>query len=70
MITPRQCKAARALLGWNQHGLAKGAGISTPTVGDFERGARSPIHGTMEKIELALKTAGIRFIGQTGVDLK
>ncbi len=68
MITPRQSKAARALLGWNQAQLAKAAGVARPTVADFERGARDPIPNNMKSIEITLKTAGVRFVGLTGVD--
>lgn len=68
MITAKQSKAARALLGWNQSYLAKAAGLARPTIADFERGARDPVTSTMTAIEQTLKNAGIRF-SKTGVDL-
>ena len=37
-MSPRQCKAARALLGWKQDKLAVKAGISKRTVVRFESG--------------------------------
>lgn len=37
-MTPTQCKAARALVGWTQADLANNASLSISTVADFERG--------------------------------
>lgn len=68
MITPKQSKAARALLGWRGDTLARGAGISKSTLADFERGAHTPISNNMKSIEMAFKTAGVVFIGLTGVN--
>lgn len=66
MITPTQCKAARALLRWNHHKMAKAANISSSTLAQFERG-RTLIPNNMKALELAFRTAGIRFIGLIGV---
>ena len=59
MITTRQVKAARALLGWSQADLASHSGISEPTVArlesmDGELGGRV---GTAEKIRRAIVAA-------------
>lgn len=62
MITPAQCKAARALLGWNQRDLADAANISLSTVCDFEIGHRKPIARNRDAILDALSKAGIVFI--------
>lgn len=40
-MTPRQCRAARALLEMTQGQLANKANIAKSTVADYERGARS-----------------------------
>ncbi len=61
--TPRQVKAARALLAWTQTELAKEAKIATSTLADFERGERTPITNNAEAIAAALKRHGIRFTG-------
>lgn len=63
MITIRQVKAARALLGWSQDDLAKASGISKPTIarletGDGELGGYAE---TREKILAALDNAGVEF---------
>jgi DNA-binding XRE family transcriptional regulator len=36
MLTPKQSKAARALLGWTQTDLAEAAGVKIASVKDFE----------------------------------
>lgn len=59
--SPRQVKAARALLAWTQGQLAKEAQIATSTLADFERGERTPVANNAEAITLALEKQGIRF---------
>ncbi len=59
--SPRQVKAARALLAWTQGQLAKEAQIATSTLADFERGERTPVANNAEAITVALEKQGIRF---------
>ena len=66
MISPNQCKAARALLGWTQEQLAVTAGIGISTVRDFELGQRKPIARNRQAILDAFSAAGIEFIGKNG----
>ena len=61
-LTPKQCKAARALLAWSQQDLAKKAGVAASTVADFERGHRTPVPNNAEAIRTALEGAGVRFL--------
>ena len=62
MISPRQSKAARALLGWTQLKLAEKAGITLDTVKRFER-AKSDTRGkAMIKMEAAIREAGIKLL--------
>ena len=68
LITIRQVKAARALLGWSQSDLARHSGISEPTIArlesaDGELGGRSE---TVQKIRAALNSSGIEFIEKNG----
>src|SRR5262249_41234153 len=68
MITTRQVKAARALLGWSQADLAAHSGISEPTVArlesrDGELGGRER---TAQKIQRAIVTAGVEFLDENG----
>ena len=66
MITAGQCKAARALLGISQAQLAEAAGVATPTIADFERGARTPYQRTLQDIRDTLEAAGIEVIDENG----
>ncbi len=65
MISIRQVKAARALLGWSQADLAKHSGVSAPTIGRLEaEDSHGPIGGranTGAKLRAALETAGVEF---------
>jgi transcriptional regulator with XRE-family HTH domain len=68
LVTTRQVKAARALLGWSQADLADHSGISEPTVArlesrDGELGGREE---TAEKIRHTIVTAGVEFIDENG----
>jgi transcriptional regulator with XRE-family HTH domain len=57
-----QFRAARALLDWSQDRLAVEAEVGRATVGDFERGARSPIRLSLKAMRRALEAAGIQFL--------
>jgi len=62
MISPRQTRAARALLGWTQQDLADRAVVATNTVARFEAGAVDPRSSTLASIRRALARAGIEFL--------
>lgn len=61
-LTPRHVRAARALLAWSQHDLARAAGLATSTVADFERGSRRPVANNAQAVRSTLEGAGIRFL--------
>jgi predicted transcriptional regulator len=68
MVSIRQIKAARALLGWSQADLARMSKVSEPTIArleaaDGELGGREQ---TSQKIQVALEAAGIRFLEPNG----
>jgi transcriptional regulator with XRE-family HTH domain len=68
VVTTRQIKAARALLGWSQSDLADKSGVSEPTVArlesiDGELGGREL---TADKIRSAIEAAGVVFIDENG----
>jgi predicted transcriptional regulator len=68
LVTTRQIKAARALLGWSQGDLAQHSSISEPTIARLES-LDGPIAGrpnTAEQIRGALEKAGIQFIDENG----
>lgn len=65
-ISKEQCRAARALIGWNQDELAAASRITKKTIADFERGARTPHLKNLEIIKATLEKAGIIFIQENG----
>jgi transcriptional regulator with XRE-family HTH domain len=65
MITAGQMRAARALLGLDQRGLADLCGLSLPTIQRMEA-SDGVIRGNVDslmKLTTALATAGIELIG-------
>jgi transcriptional regulator with XRE-family HTH domain len=68
LVTTRQIKAARALLGWSQAVLAQRSGVSEPTIArlesvDGELGGRED---TSDRIRTAIEAAGVEFIEENG----
>ena len=66
VVSVKQVKAARALLGWSQEKLAESARVSLPTVKRLEAyggdlGGRAD---TGRKIRLAIETAGVEFVDE------
>ncbi len=61
-MTPEQCRAASAWLGWSQGVLATAAHVGIATVKDFERGSRVPIQNNRAAIRAALEKAGSDFL--------
>lgn len=70
MISPRQIKAARALLGWTQIDLAKASGLHPNAINKIENEAGEPRPVTLSRIQAACEVANIRFRGQRGVEIK
>jgi predicted transcriptional regulator len=62
MVTPRQIRAARALLDWSQQQLADKAIVSLNAVARLETGKADARASTISAIEKALLKAGIEFI--------
>ena len=66
MITPEQCRAARALLGWSQQELADKAGVGIVTIHQLEAGTSQPRRATRDVLLRALEAAGVEFIDENG----
>ncbi len=66
MITPAQCRAARALVEMSRDVLADEAHVALRTIADFESSKRSAIPATLAAIRTALETAGVEFIAENG----
>ena len=69
MITAPQIRAARAMVGLSQVELANRAGLSKTGLANIEAGNADPRASTLSAIQRALEEAGVRFIGETGVEL-
>ena len=66
MMTPAQCRAARALLDMTQSQLAERAALGLSTVVDFEKERRQVSEEAVKIIRDALEEAGIEFISENG----
>jgi DNA-binding XRE family transcriptional regulator len=68
LVTTRQIKAARALLGWSQATLAQRSGVSEPTIArlESEDGQLGGREGTGDKIRTAIEAAGVDFVEENG----
>ncbi len=62
MMTPAQCRAARALLDWSQADLAARSGVGCSTIRSFEHGRHTLIRSNMAMLRATLETAGVVFI--------
>jgi transcriptional regulator with XRE-family HTH domain len=70
MITPHQCRAARAMVQWTQDELAEKANIGVVSVRRFEQGKAEPYQGTQRLLRQELEKAGVRFLGDYGVEFR
>lgn len=65
-LSPRQCRAARGLLGFTQAVLSRKSGVSLGTIISFEAGKRDPIPANLAAIHHALELAGVIFLDGNG----
>jgi predicted transcriptional regulator len=66
MITARQIRAARALLGWSQQELADRALLSRNAVAQVERGEVDPRTSTLQAVRRVLEKGGVTFVAASG----
>ena len=66
MVTPREIRAARALLGWSQQQLADKAIVSLNALARLERGDVDPRVSTLAALQKALAKAGVEFLSELG----
>jgi transcriptional regulator with XRE-family HTH domain len=66
MISPSQCRAARGLLDWSQHELAKRSRVGIVTIRQLEGGLHQPRPATLQVVRQALESAGVEFIDENG----
>ena len=66
-ITPRQIRAARAMLNWSMTDLARAAGVSISTVKRFEDGSVQNVSDhAAARLQDAAETEGVRFLADDG----
>jgi DNA-binding XRE family transcriptional regulator len=66
MITPEQCRAARALLGWSQRELAEKTKVSDVTIRKFELKKTHLKESTAQHFRLIFETNGVVLIDENG----
>ena len=66
VLSPAQCRAARAILGWTQADLAERAALARKTIADFEMNVRSLQFRTRRDITATFEGVGIEFIWGNG----
>lgn len=72
MINSKQCRAARAWLGWSQDDLAEKVECARRTIAAFEQEKSVPFDRTLRDIQKTLEDAGITFLmdGAQGIGLQ
>lgn len=70
MINPRQIRAARALLNWNQTQLADIAGIARSSIKNIENEITAPRLDSAAAIQQAFENHGVEFLPGSGVRLR
>jgi transcriptional regulator with XRE-family HTH domain len=66
IITARQLRAARKLIGWSQRVLAEKAGLALSAIKRLECGDVDPLLVTSSSIEKAFARTGVEFIPADG----
>jgi transcriptional regulator with XRE-family HTH domain len=70
IITSRQIRAARVLVGWTQADLAEVAGISRSTIAAIEKETANPTPHIIERIRSAFEESEVEFLAQDGVRVR
>ncbi|MCJ2061751.1 XRE family transcriptional regulator [Methylobacterium sp. J-088] len=67
-LTPRLCRAARAMLGWRQADLFEASKVPAPTIEAFEAKPESArmMGANMRAVIAAFEAAGLEFIPENG----
>lgn len=65
MLTPEQCRAARALLNWTQAELADRVSVSAVSIRAFEKGGEMR-DSNRKLIQMTFENSGVQFIPENG----
>ena len=68
MVTPREVRAARALLGWTRQHLADRAIVSLNSIIRMEQGTVDPRTSTLIAVRKVLEAEGVEFLSLRGND--
>jgi transcriptional regulator with XRE-family HTH domain len=63
-LSPEQCRAARAWLGWTQAELAQRSSIGLSALKDFEKGNRRTLAAIRNQIRKSFEDAGVTFLAR------
>ncbi len=66
MITARQIRAGRSLVGWSQAELADRAVLSRNSIQTIEAGKANPTSASLAAIKAALEAGGVEFLPASG----
>jgi transcriptional regulator with XRE-family HTH domain len=69
-MSPEQCRAARAWLGWTQAELAQRANVGLSALKDFEKGARRTLAAIRLQIQRAFEESGVEFPSDDSIRVK
>ena len=68
ILTPEQCRAARAIVNWSQSDLEAHSGVARKTIADFEGSKKKrPYPDTLRDLTTALESAGVIFVDPNGM---
>ena len=62
MLSPCQCRMARAAVGLSRPEFAAKANISVATLADFELGKRAPYERTLRDVQETFEELGVTFL--------
>lgn len=62
MLSPCQCRMARAAVGLTRPQFARRANIAVATLADFELGKRTPYERTLRDVRQAFEQLGVTFL--------
>ena len=68
-LSPAQCRAARAWLGWTQAELARRSNVGLSALKDFEKGSRRTLPAIRHQIQRVFEEAGVTFLLR-GIEVK
>lgn len=70
LISPAQCRAARAWLGWKQSELAQRSGVGLSALKDFEADNRRTLSSIRAQLQRTFEDAGVSFPTPHSMDVE